>query len=160
RLLETTRAYANKKLTNSGEIDRIANRHASYFVQLLQNPRLDQLYLTRAGTRVTFTHLGNVRAALSWCFSGRGSAAIGVRLAANTTRLFIECSLFGECARSTIQALSSLSDAERGTSTEMDLQEALAISLIFTQGDSDKVCVAIARGLLLARQSGDESRLL
>jgi predicted ATPase len=160
RLLETTRAYASKKLTESGEVDRLANRHASYFVQLLQNPGIDQLYLARTGTRVTFTHLGNVRAALNWCFSSRGDAAIGVRLVANTTRLFIECSLFGECVRSTIQALSSLADADRGTSIEMDLQEALAISLMFTQGDSDKVRTAIARGLVLAEQSGDGSRLL
>jgi predicted ATPase len=160
RLLETTRAYAIKKLTESGELDRIANRHASYFVQLLQNPGIDQLYLAKTGTRVTFTHLGNVRAALNWCFSSRGIAAVGVRLVANATRLFIECSLFSECVRSTIQALSSLPDSDRGTSIEMDLQEALAISLTFTQGDSDKVRAAIARGLVRAEQSGDGSRLV
>ena len=36
RLLDTTRAYALKKLTESGEFDHTARRHAKHILSLLQ----------------------------------------------------------------------------------------------------------------------------
>ena len=36
RLLDTTRAYALEKLTESGESERVARRHATYYLELLE----------------------------------------------------------------------------------------------------------------------------
>ena len=71
RLLETTRVYAVKKLEESGEREAIARRHATHFARVLDSV---------CGGRIDFPHddrppslndyLGNVRAALAWCFAG------------------------------------------------------------------------------------------
>jgi hypothetical protein len=45
--------------------------------------------------------------------------------------------------------------AARGTRQEMILQEALALSLMYTTGNSDQVCIAIERGLALEETFGD-----
>ena len=83
RLLETTRAYAIAKLTESGEIQEFSRRHAEYYRTLLEG--IDSEW--RAGP----THLSdidNVRAALEWSFGVNGDLEIGVGLAAAAVPAF------------------------------------------------------------------------
>lgn len=66
RLLETTRVYAVRKLEESGEEEATAQRHARYFVLLLNSisgGRLEPCLERREPARRE--HLGNVRAARS-----------------------------------------------------------------------------------------------
>ena len=83
RLLDTTRLYALEKLAESGEIDSVQRRHASYFRDALALPAsgaetgLSNEELTR---RVR--GIDDVRAALDWCFSPPGDIDIGVDLTA------------------------------------------------------------------------------
>jgi tetratricopeptide (TPR) repeat protein len=58
------------------------------------------------------------------------------------------------------RALAALDDASRGTRQEMILQEALAMSSMFTRGHSDQVRTAIERGLALAEAFRDRARQL
>lgn len=169
RLLETTRVYAQKKLDERGERPAIARRHAAYFAQHLG---------AVAGGRVDFPHdnrppslndyLGNVRAALAWCFAGLRAddavdaerARLCVELAAAAVPVLLELSLLGECYRWSVNALSLLDDTTRGSPHELALQEARAITGTWTGADGEDVRAALARGLAIARERGATTHVM
>jgi predicted ATPase/DNA-binding winged helix-turn-helix (wHTH) protein len=156
RLLDTTRAYASGKLSESGEADEVRRRHASYFLELLERVDGNSFTPLQAKSFAIFAdQLGNVRTALEWCFSERGDCALGVALAAASAPLFLEMSLLTECHRWTERAVVVLDDTNRGTRCEMDLHAALGLSLMFTRGNSERVGNSLLRGLELAEQLGD-----
>jgi tetratricopeptide (TPR) repeat protein len=101
-----------------------------------------------------------VRTALQWAFSDDGDVSVGVELATWAAPLFIGLSLLAECDRWSERALAGLDDATRGTRQEMILQEAFALSSMYTRGNSDQVRAAIERGLALAEAFGDSRRRL
>ena len=158
RLLETTRAYAFEKLMESGAQPQLARRHAEFYEGLLQRA---------GGKRETrpadLADLGNVRAALEWCFGASGNAEIGIRLAAAAAPVFLAMSLATECHRWSERAILALDDATRGSNEEMHLQGALGMALMFTLGESDAARAALNRSLAIAEARGavlDQSRLL
>lgn len=186
RLLETTRDYALEKLERSGERQATARRHAAYYAQLLDDAcggEVDPHQDSRAVSLVE--HLGNVRAALDWCF-GRSAAmpskrsvgnasrapadaptatdvhdaALGVELAAASVPLFMELSLLNECYKRSMSALAMQDDAARGSRVEMVLQEARAITSTWTRGNGEDVREAIARGLTIAERLGETAHQL
>jgi predicted ATPase/DNA-binding winged helix-turn-helix (wHTH) protein len=160
RLLDTTRAYARAKLVERGEANRVARRHASFFCSFLQH---DEIVQSRFGERDLSgytSYIGNVRAALEWAFSDDGDAAVGVELATWAAPLFVGLSLLEECDRWCERALAWLPEAARGTRQEMILQEALALSSMYTRGNADQVRTAIARGLALENSFGDRRHQL
>jgi predicted ATPase/DNA-binding winged helix-turn-helix (wHTH) protein len=154
RLLDTTRTYAAVKLAESGEEDWVAKQHALHYADLLRTDAIRTTAFGGGDVAAYAPRLGNIRAALEWCFS-KGDAALGVDLAASSAPLFLGFSLLGECERWCERGLEKLSDAERGTQRELALQEALAISSMFTRGNGDSVRRAIERGLSLAKALGD-----
>jgi predicted ATPase len=160
RLLDTTRAYAAAKLAERGEADRIARRHAIFYAKFLEHDEIIQSTFGEHGLSGYAPHIGNVRAALGWALSDRGDVAVGIELATWAAPLFIGLSLLGECRGWSERALAALDDASRGTSQEMILQEALAMSSMFTRGHSDQVRAAIERGLALAEAFQDRARQL
>lgn len=154
RLLDTTRTYAAAKLAESGEEQAVARRHAMHFVGLLRSDAVritgfESLSQSRYAPR-----MGNLRAALQWSFSEVGDPRIGVDLAAQSAPLFLGFSLLGECEHWCERGLSALDDSDRGTVCELALLEALAISSMFTRGNSDAVRHGIERGLALAEALG------
>jgi predicted ATPase/DNA-binding winged helix-turn-helix (wHTH) protein len=154
RLLDTTRAYATRKLAETGSVEAIKRRHALYYCDLLERTNA----APATGVRGFAAHgerLGNVRAALEWSFFEHGDIGIGLALAAAAAPSFIEMSLLTECHRWTGHAVTMLDDASRGTRYELELQAALGLSLMFTKGNSDQVRGALLRGLELAEQLGD-----
>src|SRR5882672_6017722 len=156
RLLDTTRAYASAKLSESGEAGDVKRRHASYFLELLERADGNSFTPLQAKSFAIFAdQLGNVRTALEWCFSERGNGVLGVALAAASAPLFLEMSLLTECHRWTERAVAALDDGNRGTRREMDLHAALGLSLMFTRGNSEQVGNSLLRGLELAEQLGD-----
>lgn len=165
RLLETTRAYAHGKLEASGEGHATALRHARYFSSLLGVASGGSLEPQRAPRPSALgEHVGNVRAALDWCFgdgdTGPRHAALGVDLAAAAAPVFLQLLLLAECRRRSAKALSLLDDADRGTRKEMVLQETLAVAAMWTGGTGDVVRAAITRSLDIAQQLGDTSHRL
>jgi tetratricopeptide (TPR) repeat protein len=79
----------------------------------------------------------------------------GFGLAAWTASLFVALSLLEECRRWCERALAVLDAAGRGTRQEMILQEALALSSMYTRGHSDQARAAIERGIALAEALED-----
>ncbi len=152
RLLETTRVYALQKLEESGEAHATAQKHARYLTNLLSSNSADEPAASR------HEHLGNVRAALEWCFAdtvGRESPDIelGIDLAAVSVHAFLDLSLWNECRRWSETALGRLDDSKRGDKRELVLQEALAISSLLI--NANDALVAITRGLEIAERIGE-----
>jgi predicted ATPase/DNA-binding winged helix-turn-helix (wHTH) protein len=164
RLLETTRIYARERLQESGEQSFAAHRHAEYCAKLLgsrHGGQVDLEYTGRAhGLR---EHLGNVRAALEWCFGENepiADAALAVDLAAAAAPVFFELSLLNESFKWSAAGIAALDAQTRGSRREMLLQSTWAISAMWLRGNSDEVLVAIARGMELAHPLEEPSQRL
>jgi len=155
RLLETTRTFAQTKLAERREANSIVRRHANFFSEFLQQDQLVQSRFGEHDLSGYTLHIGNVRAALQWAFSDGGDVSVGVELATWAAPLFIGLSLLQECVRWCELALAGLDAAARGTRQEMILQEALALSSMYTTGNSDRVRAAIERALALEEAFGD-----
>jgi len=134
RLLETTRAYVLEKLTQSGELEEVARRHAEYYRDLFEQAEAElqmrpaSEWLAAYGRRID-----NLRAALDWAFSAGGDASIGVALTTAAVPLWVHLSLMEECRSRVEQALSALTPgAGRDPRCEMKLHAALGASQVHT----------------------------
>ena len=136
RLLETTRAYALGKLTESGEHGDVARRHAEYYQTLLQRAAAEAMTRPAAEWLAVYgIDIDNVRAALDWAFAPGGDVKIGVALTVASERLWFGLSLMDEFRRRAERALASLDSGVHGsTRLEMQLHAALAATLFYTKG--------------------------
>lgn len=155
RLLESARIYAAEKLAQSGETAAIARRHASWLAaRYTEAQALVALRPPHLLSPAYIEELGNLRAALAWSAGPGGDVALGVRLCLAVTPVLLACSLLEECRRWSETGLALLADGA-DPAAEMRLHETLAISAMFTAGNSNTVQAAIERGLALAGQLGD-----
>ncbi|HEY0683314.1 MAG TPA: winged helix-turn-helix domain-containing protein [Steroidobacter sp.] len=161
RLLEMTRAYAKKLLLARGsdEHQAVARRHADFFTEVLDAIHLADMNLEQEAP--LFSHmLGNIRSALEWSFGPEGDALLAVRLAAVSTRAFNALSLLVECRTWCERALRQLDERHVGTVTELELQTAHGLSMMFTRGNTEAVDAALRRALEIATALDDHwSRL-
>ena len=154
RVLETTRIYGLEKLQESDEAYSVAHRHAEHFAALLDvrhGGRIDLEYTGKA--HALREHLGNVRAALQWCFGQEAKSvepALAVTLAAAAAPVFFELSLLSEAYKWSAEGLAALDKDTRGSRRELILQSTWAISSMWIRGNSDDVLSAVARALELA----------
>ena len=150
RLLDTTRAYVLAKMIDSGEGNTIAQRHAIYYRESLERIEIASLSCSKNdGAAERWRHVSNARAALEWSFSEQGDKEFGTALAAASAPLFLELSLLTECRFWMERAIAE--HGGQGDRREMELQEALAVSLMFIKGNSDEVLAALATALSLAK---------
>jgi len=162
RLLATTRAYVLEIDVEDADLVDLTARHATHFRRWLEQDGSKWLNLTDTTERAHhLASLGNVRAALEWCFDPDsksktgGNVQIGVQLAAAAAPVFSAMSLLSECHRWSERAILALSDAMRGGPEEMRLQMALGTSLMFTRGVIEEAGVALNRSLAIADEHGD-----
>jgi predicted ATPase/DNA-binding winged helix-turn-helix (wHTH) protein len=162
RLLDMTRAYAAAKLEESGTLEEVSRRHAHHVldrVLVANGAEAD----SAPGSRGMADLVGNLRAALQWCFSSEADRSLAVTLAARSVPLLINLSLFPECARWCGEAIDRLEDAHRDGMIELALREGIAVSGMFTRGNGDDIRMTIERGIDLAEATGShehELRLL
>lgn len=155
RLLESTRAYAQSKAA-ADLADAAARRHAIYFRQRLeQMAHKDDAFSRDTARASDLADLGNVRAALAWCFERADARDLGVSLALAAVPAFMAMSLLAECHDWSKRALGELTAATRGSAAEMHLQAAVGLSQMFTRGHSDEVRQALERSLQVAEELGD-----
>ena len=156
RLLDTTRAYALEIRISDLELKDLAARHANFYRRWLEQVGTEWLTLSSGAQRMLhLSSLGNVRAALEWCFGVDGNAEIGVRLAAAAVQVFLAMSLLPECHRWCERAIFALDDTTRGGIEEMRLQFGLAMSVIFTRAHNEVAQTAFERSFAIAEQLGD-----
>jgi predicted ATPase/DNA-binding SARP family transcriptional activator len=157
RLLETTRAYALEKLTESGELEQVARRHAEYFRDLFERGEVE--WETRATGEWVVAYgrqIDNVRAALDWAFSPNGDASIGAALTAASVPLWFQYSLMVECRVRVERALARLDlRPGRGGRREMQLFAALGASLMQTRGPAPETSAAWTTALEIAERVDD-----
>jgi predicted ATPase len=153
RLLDTTRAYTLEKLDSSGERERLARRHAEYYLSLFKRAEAEAPTRHAVEWLADYTiEIDNLRAALDWAFSLAGEGSLGVALTAAAVPLWVRLSLFEECRNRVRQALQAL--ATQGTSEpreEMRLYTALGVSL----PDAPEMAAAYTRALDIAETLDD-----
>jgi tetratricopeptide (TPR) repeat protein len=155
RLLDTTRAYALEKLISIGEHGAVARRHADYYRDALARGT----DLHSEGKHSESEKLGNLRAALEWCFGPSGHGPLGVGLAAHAAPLLLTTSRL-ECLRWAECAVGALDEASVGSREEMNLQASLGQALMFSNGNTDRACDAFRRGLAIAEAQHDDVQQL
>ena len=116
-LLEITRAYALDQLAADPQRHAVLQRHASYVLALLERWRMqwevappDQWFYSFA------PHIGNLRAALDWCFGGDGNRATGIELLAAILQpmtVFLGQTEFRQRARQALDAIEAGVPARR-----------------------------------------------
>ncbi|HTS52173.1 MAG TPA: winged helix-turn-helix domain-containing protein [Burkholderiales bacterium] len=157
RLLDTTRAYALEKLTESGELEPLARRHAEYHLALLERAGAEWDTRPTAEWLAAYgRQLDNVRAALDWASSPRGDRTTGVALTVAAVPLWIQLSLMDECHERVETALANL--APGSTSSEqrrVQLFAALGLSLLYTKGNVPETVAAWTSALELAERLDD-----
>jgi predicted ATPase/DNA-binding SARP family transcriptional activator len=157
-LLETVRAYAAERLSEAGEADQAARRHAAWFTGLAEaaEPQLrgrDQLvWFARVSA-----DLDNLRVALQWLLD-RGEAAPAVRLIA-TLGWFLLLASHGEEAARWLEAALALP----GPVADRDRGQALFLLAFANRTYSPNAVGPVARqaqaALERAAASGAESAL-
>jgi predicted ATPase/DNA-binding winged helix-turn-helix (wHTH) protein len=157
RMLETIRAFALEKLTESGELAAVCRRHAVYFRALLTPGQQGaRVLLTPERAAAYRREINNIRAALDWAFSATGDTTEGVALTAAAVPILVNMSLMIECRERVERALNSIGpDANLDTRTSLQLHQALGIVLIVTTGLLGKAIVVLAKSLELAESLDD-----
>jgi tetratricopeptide (TPR) repeat protein len=89
---------------------------------------------------------------LEWSFSVQGDLDLGTALAAASAPLFLEMSLLGECRVWMERSIAARDAAAWDACREMEIQAALALSLMFTKRDCEEIRAALERGLALAEE--------
>lgn len=151
RLLDTTRTYALEKLDTSGEADCIAARHADFLTRVLESKSVD-LFELRG-------YLGNVRAALEWSFGPGGNDSAAMGLAAAAAQLFLAMSLLSECRTWMERAIDRIT-TDCDVRHQMEIYASLALSLMFTEGNSERVRSAFETALAFAERRDDSYQQL
>ena len=156
RLLDTTRCYALEKLAVSGEHDSIAARHANFSIQLLESNRdnLFDLEPAEAPAGALRDYLGNIGAALEWSFGSSGNDNTAIRMAAAAAQLFLAMSFFVEC-RSWMERAIDRMAVDCDSRDQMEIYASLALSLMFTAGNSERVRDAFNTALTFAERRED-----
>jgi predicted ATPase/DNA-binding winged helix-turn-helix (wHTH) protein len=157
RLLDTTRAYALEKLSESGEIARVRALHAEYCRDLFEHAETEWETRPTAEWLAEYgRQIDNLRAALDWAFSPGGDGSIGVALTAAAVPLWMQLSLLEECRGRIERALAALAaGADRDARCEMKLHAALGGSLIYARGTVAEIGAAWTRVLELAESLDD-----
>jgi predicted ATPase len=111
RLLDTTRAYGQDRLEESGEAGSQRRRHAEHVRAVFDraNAEWDQRP-TADWLRTYERELGNLRAALDWAFSKEGDGAVGAALTADAAPIWFHLSLLDEGLSRVEYAITWLKD--------------------------------------------------
>jgi predicted ATPase/DNA-binding winged helix-turn-helix (wHTH) protein len=158
RFLETTRAYALEKLAKSGELKRVARRHAEFYRDLFERAEAERETRPQVEWLAARGHqIDDVRAALDWAFSSDGDPSIGVALTASTVPLWLDLGLLEECSFHVERALTALTqEAARDARREMKLLAARGGLRILTKmATGAEIGEAFTRVLEIAEELGD-----
>ena len=156
RLLDTMRAYALRKLVESGAYDAAARRHAEHFRAAFAKAAVDwEAEATARWLEAWRGQIGNLRAALDWAFGPSGDEWIGVELTVAAVPLWFQLSLIDECRNRVERALAAAA-VKDDPRRRMQLSAALGWSLMYTAGHGRETGSAWADALTLAEALGDD----
>jgi predicted ATPase/DNA-binding winged helix-turn-helix (wHTH) protein len=157
RLLDTTRAYGQDMLEESGEANRQRRRHAQRFLERCHAPRKvdDEKALRQA--------MVDVRAALDWALVRGSDIALGLDLASAATPVFLQLSLLREHRKYLELALAHISSAtdpksitDMALRTETELRIAVAWALYYTDGPDPAIDDHLVKARSIAQKIDDK----
>jgi predicted ATPase len=162
RLLEATRVYAIEKLAASDEGPQTARRHAEHHLTLIETaPPNWQSDAGKQWLRLYAGRIDDFRAALDWSLSRGGDLSIGLRLTANSIRLWLQLSLTLEYAARIERTLARLAELPQpDAAVEMRLWIAFGYAIWYSASRRDRLEAAFTRALELANEVGDVSAKL
>jgi predicted ATPase len=97
RLLESTRAYAIQKLTESGELETYMRRHAQHHLEWFKRAAADWQTRTTVDWLQDYgQRIDDIRAALNWTLSPAGDVSLGIALTIASIPLWLELTLLRE----------------------------------------------------------------
>jgi len=158
RLLDTTRAYALAKLTESGELERTARRHASHVQHLLEKASAAAATRSFMATRLSAESrlVDEARTVINWAFSDGGDVESGLGVTVASIPIWTHLSLNGECCRYVERAL--LAGQEHfgpNDRRKMQLLAALGAALVWTKGPGPEADAAFEDALRIAEALDD-----
>jgi predicted ATPase len=151
RLADSTRAYAQEKLATSGDAGAISRRHACYFLGLLEKIGGE----SDPDLSAPAEEFGNIRAALTWCFSDQGDRSAGVALAAAAIPLFFKLSLLAECEFWVTRAIEARDENNGSIRQRLVLHTALGAARTLTGQLDELGANHLNRALELTERIGD-----
>lgn len=160
RLLDTTRAYALRKLADSAEFDQTARRHAKYVQHLLERASADAETSSSIAMAARLSSdsklVDEARTVIDWAFSAGGDIELGMALTVATVPLWTHLSLNGECCWYVEQALlSGKTRFGQNDRLQMQLLAALGAALVWTKGPGPDADAAFRDALKIAESLGD-----
>ena len=150
RLLESTRAYASEKLSESTKGHMTRGLHANYLLQRLEQLDTKLVPATASSHGLYGRLVDEIRAAIAWSFSYTGGDAIGVRLITSSAYLWSELSLFEEYKFYADQALQIILKMPNSASEELKLLNATGPAIYETFGSIPELYTTANRVLELA----------
>ena len=177
RLLETTRAFACERLAASGELDRLARRHAEFYLGALDSRAPvshghSEFYLSVRGYRSSSSseaaktsevgwfriELENIRAALDWAYSPSGDVGLGFALSAHVVPLMLSTFLVQECVMRGKRAIEATPQALIADPVQdLRIRTAMTSSLVYTHGPDKATVKGWSEVLSRARRSGSQA---
>jgi predicted ATPase/DNA-binding winged helix-turn-helix (wHTH) protein len=157
RLLESLRLYALEKLFESRELEQVRRRHAvhSYHHSLKAGDTWADAP-TAAWLAKHSSFIADLRAALEWTFGMRGDPVLGIKIIAESARLWFRMLLLPELRRHLELAVKLAPRfAEIDDEIVMRLHIALAISIFHTDGSVREVRHSLDRALAIADRRND-----
>lgn len=151
RLADSTRAYAQEKLAAGGDAGAISRRHACYFLGLLERIGNE----ANRDVSAAAEEFGNIRAALTWCFSDQGDRTTGVALVAASIPLFFKLSLLPECELWVTRAIEAHDETDGSIRQGLVLHTALAAARMLTGQLDELGANHLNRALELTEKIGD-----
>jgi non-specific serine/threonine protein kinase len=157
-LLETVRQYAHEKLIESGQVERVRDRHLEFFVSLAEqaNPMSRDTWQPAVMSQFQ-TELDNLRAALEWSTTDAQHAQLGLKLVSLMAGFL---KLRGDFSGSRDWLVRLLEEAK---TTAPPAWRASALHCAATAemllGHFDAAVALAQESVTLARELGDEPRL-
>ncbi|SON55612.1 Transcriptional regulator HilA [Hartmannibacter diazotrophicus] len=156
RMLDTTRAYALKKLAASNEFDEARRRHAEQCLVLLSQAAADSERLSRSEWLLRHApKTDDMRNAMRWAFTSTSDPALGVRLTVAAIPFGKQVSLVEECRIAVERALDDRFSAFRSLRDDLVLNLSLGATLLHTRGPMVEVKTALTTALRLAEEIAD-----
>lgn len=154
-MLETIREYALERLAESGEGEELQQRHADYYLALVETIAPLLIDAQQGGwlDRLEVEH-DNLRTTLQWAID-RGDGATAGRMSAALARFWYVHSYLSEGRTWLEQALALLDTGTPMAAVRTKVLNGAGI-LAYTQGDYQPAFARLQESIALAREIGDQ----
>jgi predicted ATPase len=156
RLLDMTREFVHGKIETEQEASELARQHARCFLRMLTEGTAAQSgQMTMRQKVPPASRLGNIVAALEWCFSSgdHGDTHLGQHLISASGRFLLSQGLTFEFRKWAEMALARLGPPELGSRLELQLHILLASAR--TLAEHDIRSLIVDRAITLAHDLGE-----